>query len=193
MSALSYAAITPVHATSWENLLRLGSCAGGADDSAGTLDRRRQRLHRRPSRRRASWPTRLPWIRVIEMPGTASPQPGAPIVKAFHAGLRALDVEPDVVVKLDADVSMEPDYFERQLGAFEADDRLGISSGTCLELEDGGVAAHGRRHQRARARCGARLSPCVPRGGPAARGARRLGRARRDQGDDPRLEDAHAA
>ena len=80
---------------------------------------------------------RLSWLRVIQTAGAASPQPGAPIVKAFHAGLRALDFELDVVVKLDADVSMEADYFERQLAAFAADERLGISSGTCLELDDG--------------------------------------------------------
>jgi hypothetical protein len=39
----------------------------------------------------------------------------------------------DVVVKLDADLSFEPDYFERLLGAFDSDPRLGIASGICLE------------------------------------------------------------
>ena len=33
--------------------------------------------------------------------------PGAPIVRAFNAGLQELEELPDVVVKLDADVSME--------------------------------------------------------------------------------------
>ncbi len=44
---------------------------------------------------------------------------------------------PDVVVKLDADVSMEDDYFERVLDAFSADPQLGIAGGACLELRDG--------------------------------------------------------
>jgi glycosyltransferase involved in cell wall biosynthesis len=78
-----------------------------------------------------------PWISVIEVPGAEAALPGAPIVRAFHAGLERLAQRPDVIVKLDADVSMEPDYFERLLVAFEADPRLGIASGDCLELADG--------------------------------------------------------
>ncbi len=80
--------------------------------------------------------TRFPWIRLLEADGTASPQPGGPIVRAFHVGLDSLEIQPDVVVKLDADTSMNPDYFERQLAAFSADERLGIASGTCLEREN---------------------------------------------------------
>jgi hypothetical protein len=41
------------------------------------------------------------------------------------------------VVKLDADVSMGPDYFERLLARFDADPALGIASGLCLEEEQG--------------------------------------------------------
>jgi hypothetical protein len=52
-------------------------------------------------------------------------------------GLAQLDVRPDVVVKLDADVSMDDDYFERILAAFTADPRLGIAGGACFELRDG--------------------------------------------------------
>jgi hypothetical protein len=62
---------------------------------------------------------------------------GAPVVRSFEAGLAVLDPRPDVVVKLDADVSMEPDYFERLLSAFAAAPRLGIASGSAYELEDG--------------------------------------------------------
>ena len=77
------------------------------------------------------------WIRVTAVPGDTM-APGAPVVRAFHAGLALIeDRLPDVVVKLDADVSFEPAYFERQLDAFVADPELGISSGVCYELEDG--------------------------------------------------------
>jgi hypothetical protein len=58
-------------------------------------------------------------------------------VIAFTAGVTALAEAPDVVVKLDADVSFEPDFFARLLDAFEADPRLGIASGVCWELEAG--------------------------------------------------------
>jgi biofilm PGA synthesis N-glycosyltransferase PgaC len=78
-----------------------------------------------------------PWIRAIEAPPSAKPQPGAPIVRAFHAGLAALTSEADVVVKLDADVSFCATYFEQTLAAFGADARLGIAGGVCMELREG--------------------------------------------------------
>jgi hypothetical protein len=60
---------------------------------------------------------------------------GATVVRAFHAGLRALDELPEVVVKLDADVTFEPDYFARLLAAFADDPRLGIASGSAYEQD----------------------------------------------------------
>jgi biofilm PGA synthesis N-glycosyltransferase PgaC len=78
-----------------------------------------------------------PWIRFLRVRGDAAARPGAPVVRAFHSGLAALSSAPDVVVKLDADVSFEPDYFERLLAAFAADPRLGIAGGRCDELEGG--------------------------------------------------------
>jgi glycosyltransferase involved in cell wall biosynthesis len=80
---------------------------------------------------------RHPWIQPLSAPGSGTAAPGAPIVRAFHAGLTVLEPHPDVVVKLDADVSFGPDYFERLLGAFAADPRLGIASGSCWEEIDG--------------------------------------------------------
>lgn len=78
-----------------------------------------------------------PWVRFLEVPGDEAARPGAPVVRAFHSGLAALSSVPDVVVKLDADVSFDPDYFERLLTAFAADPRLGIAGGRCDELENG--------------------------------------------------------
>jgi poly-beta-1,6-N-acetyl-D-glucosamine synthase len=73
------------------------------------------------------------WIRVIsEEPDYSAPR-GAPIVRAFHAGLRVMGEPADVVVKLDADLSFEGDYFERILRHFERDPRLGIASGVAWE------------------------------------------------------------
>jgi biofilm PGA synthesis N-glycosyltransferase PgaC len=78
-----------------------------------------------------------PWISALAAPGERDAAPGAPVVRAFHAGLAALGERPDVVVKLDADVSFDPDYFERLLAAFAADTRLGIAGGACWEEQDG--------------------------------------------------------
>ena len=75
-----------------------------------------------------------PWVVVHTLTdGAASDRPRD--AHGFQQGLGALQGEPDVVVKLDADVSVEPDYFERLLGAFADDPRLGIASGTCFERD----------------------------------------------------------
>jgi biofilm PGA synthesis N-glycosyltransferase PgaC len=77
------------------------------------------------------------WIRSLFVPDSGRLERGAPITRAFEAGLVALDTLPDVVVKLDADLSLPRHYFARLLAEFEADRRLGLASGTCYELEDG--------------------------------------------------------
>jgi glycosyltransferase involved in cell wall biosynthesis len=84
-----------------------------------------------------------PWIRRVERPAADRDEPlaqgrrRARVLEAFRYGARAVAESPDVIVKVDADVDFDPDYFEQLIGAFEADDRLAIASGTCFELEDG--------------------------------------------------------
>ena len=55
----------------------------------------------------------------------------------FRLGIRALSEPVDVVIKVDADIDFEPDFCERLMGHFAADERLGIASGTCYEIERG--------------------------------------------------------
>ena len=63
---------------------------------------------------------------------------GAPIVRSFTAGLELLGPQTaQIVVNVDADVSFDPDYFERLVAAFEADPALGIASGVGCELQRG--------------------------------------------------------
>ena len=77
------------------------------------------------------------WAQLIVLPATGPRERGAPIVRALHAGLDALDGRPDVVVNVDADVTMEGDYFTRLLDAFARDpvprhrerERLGAGGG----------------------------------------------------------------
>jgi biofilm PGA synthesis N-glycosyltransferase PgaC len=78
-----------------------------------------------------------PRISVLSLPGTVSPTRGGPVVRAFHAGLDALEQPVDVVVKLDADITFENDFFDRLVGAFERDPSLGMASGSAFEVEDG--------------------------------------------------------
>lgn len=76
------------------------------------------------------------WVRILKSHGDPM-RPGAPIVRAFKAGLNALRGDAEVVVKLDADVSFDAGYFGGLLEAFADDPRLGIASGGCLEFEGG--------------------------------------------------------
>jgi glycosyltransferase involved in cell wall biosynthesis len=78
-----------------------------------------------------------PAMSVVAARGEAVPTRGGPVARAFMAGVDALGVTPDVVVKVDADITVDPDYFAGLLAEFEADPRLGIAGGTCYELENG--------------------------------------------------------
>ena len=63
---------------------------------------------------------------------------GAPIVRAVNRGFSELvDDPPDVVVKVDADLSFDHSHFARLLAEFERDQRLGIASGSAWEERDG--------------------------------------------------------
>ncbi len=77
------------------------------------------------------------WARLVVLSEAGQRERGAPIVRALHAGLDGLDLEPDVIVNVDADVTMEPDYFERLLEAFARDPSLGIASGSAWEPVNG--------------------------------------------------------
>ena len=78
------------------------------------------------------------WVRVLSVPGAEAAERGAPVVRSLHAAIDELAADPPgVAVNVDADVSFEPDYFERLLAKFDEDASLGIASGSAFELEDG--------------------------------------------------------
>ena len=92
----------------------------------------------------ASFAAQHEWIRLAVSPGTTSREghlregrgSGRDVI-AFNAGVRTLPIRPDIVCKLDADVSFDEDFFESLLSEFEADAQLGIAGGTCHELTAG--------------------------------------------------------
>jgi glycosyltransferase involved in cell wall biosynthesis len=102
----------------------------GSTDGTGSVSKRLAEQH--------------DWIRAVMLDGEPTPTRGGPIVQAFMAGLAemegqsgALDGLPDVVIKIDADISFPPDHFECLVGEFARDPKLGIASSTCWELEGG--------------------------------------------------------
>jgi poly-beta-1,6-N-acetyl-D-glucosamine synthase len=76
-------------------------------------------------------------VRCVAIQGLEGVARGGPVTRAFHAGLAALEELPDVVVKVDADVTFDATYFERLLAAFAHEPDLGIASGVCHELDGG--------------------------------------------------------
>jgi poly-beta-1,6-N-acetyl-D-glucosamine synthase len=133
---LSYAVVTPVR-NERENLAALEECLAAqatppdrwliVDDGStdGTPDLAREAA------------TRHGWVHVLSLEARSEQRRGGPVVRSFEAGVRALGELPDVVVKVDADVTFAEDYFHRLLAVFADEPGLGIASGVCHELEDG--------------------------------------------------------
>ena len=74
------------------------------------------------------------WIRAVHCRDRGYRSPGAGVMEAFYAGYDALQMTRwDYLVKLDADISLDPDYFHRCLDRFAACPTLGIGGGTVID------------------------------------------------------------
>jgi glycosyltransferase involved in cell wall biosynthesis len=132
-----YAVVTPVRNEA-ENLLRLAQCLAGQSlrprswmiVDTGSDDETLQLA--------ADLAAEHDWISSLASLAANGPTRAAAIVRAFHVGVRALADVPDIVVKLDADVSMGSDYFRLLVAAFDGDPQLGLASGTCYERNGAG-------------------------------------------------------
>jgi biofilm PGA synthesis N-glycosyltransferase PgaC len=135
-SDLTYAVVTPVRNES-ANLPRLAEALSeqvrppakwlivdtGSSDDTRTLSTELAREYE--------------WIEALALDSGAGVVRGGPIARAFEEGLETLGNLPDLVVKLDADTSFGPEYFQRLLAEFAADASLGMASGSCHELQNG--------------------------------------------------------
>jgi poly-beta-1,6-N-acetyl-D-glucosamine synthase len=83
------------------------------------------------------WTKEYPWIHLVNRDDRGTRQRGKGVIEAFYAGYRTVDQDFDFIVKLDGDVSFEPDYFESLLKKFAADPQLGITGGGVYERRDG--------------------------------------------------------
>jgi biofilm PGA synthesis N-glycosyltransferase PgaC len=133
---LTYAVITPAR-NEESNLPRLAEALRSQTSAPsrwlivenGSTDGTRKTAH--------TIAAELPWAEVLVVQGTELPVRGAPIVRSLHEAIGQLVPPPHVVVNVDADISMDADYFERLLAEFAADPELGIGSGSAFELENG--------------------------------------------------------
>ncbi len=73
------------------------------------------------------------WIRLLQSFSDENRAPGAKVVHTFNFGLSTIDEEYDYIVKFDADLEFEADYFERILVEFDLHPKLGIAGGYCVE------------------------------------------------------------
>lgn len=85
---------------------------------------------------------KFPWIEVLSLHRDSKRRLGFAEVRAFTCGYRLIENVPhDFLVKLDCDLELPPDYFERLIARFRDDERLGICSGIYLEKNGRGWMA----------------------------------------------------
>lgn len=84
---------------------------------------------------------KYPWIHVVHRADRGFRQAGTGVIGAFNDGFRAANVNWDFLVKLDGDLSFDPDYFEKCFARFARNPRLGIGGGTICQRVDGELVA----------------------------------------------------
>ena len=70
-----------------------------------------------------------PWLTLVNTSSEAIHLPGSKVIQAFTKGLETLDGDYDIIVKLDADLILPPNYFERIFQIFESDLKVGMAGG----------------------------------------------------------------
>ncbi len=85
-------------------------------------------------------------------------------VHAINRGFAQLkQVATRFIGNLDADVTLEPTYFERLLGKFDEDPRLGLAGGFIHEEKEGRVSKPQEQCGKLCGPCGPTVSPGMPR------------------------------
>jgi biofilm PGA synthesis N-glycosyltransferase PgaC len=78
------------------------------------------------------------WIRPLHRSNRGFRQAGGGVVQAFNDGYSTLTTADwDFIVKLDGDLSFDPDYFERCLAYFKSEPKLGVAGGSIYHMIDG--------------------------------------------------------
>ncbi len=96
----------------------------GSKDETGEIINRFARQH--------------PWITAHHRPNRGYREAGGGVVKTFNDGYQQIrETDWDLLVKLDADLSFEPEYFEQCIAEFQRDRKLGIGGGAIYHETDG--------------------------------------------------------
>jgi glycosyltransferase involved in cell wall biosynthesis len=87
---------------------------------------------------------RYPWIRVLHRSDRGFRKPGGGVIEAFNEGLAALQSrEWEFIVKLDGDLTFEPNYFQECLNRFFENPRLGVAGGGVYHKTEAGLDLEG--------------------------------------------------
>jgi len=79
-----------------------------------------------------------PWIQVVHRGNRGFRKAGGGVIEAFYDGFHAArEKDWDFVVKLDGDLTLPNDYFEKCFAYFERDPQLGIAGGALYHNFDG--------------------------------------------------------
>lgn len=70
-----------------------------------------------------------PFITLVNKTSEAIHLPGSKVIQAFQKGLETIDADYDIIVKLDADLILPPNYFETIIQHFQSDDTIGMAGG----------------------------------------------------------------
>ncbi|NEV95024.1 glycosyltransferase family 2 protein [Psychroflexus sp. YR1-1] len=76
-------------------------------------------------------------LSLISRPKSFSHEPGGKIVETFNAGLKALEIDYDVICKFDADLIFPENYLEVLTKAFQENPKLGMYGGFCTICKEG--------------------------------------------------------
>jgi poly-beta-1,6-N-acetyl-D-glucosamine synthase len=80
------------------------------------------------------------WIKAVHRRNRGVRRAGEGVMEAFYAGFSLLENEPwQYLVKLDGDVTFEPDYFESCFTRFAEEPRLGIAGGVICNPVNGAL------------------------------------------------------
>ena len=79
-----------------------------------------------------------PFIKLVNSQNHSTEHlPGSKIVNAFYKGFELLETDWDVIVKLDADVILPSNYFEKIISVIESDSSIGIAGGIAVIEKNG--------------------------------------------------------
>jgi glycosyltransferase involved in cell wall biosynthesis len=86
--------------------------------------------------------TLYPWLQVFHLSDRGYREPGGGVIRAFYHGLHNVSTQDwDFIVKLDGDLNLPPDYFEKCLEEFRKDPTLAIGGGTICHMKSGVLRA----------------------------------------------------